>query len=230
MKFEISNIEVNDSVIESVDARELHAQLEIKTPYSMWMSRRIEQMPLEEEIDFITINRVVNGNKQIDHFLTIATAKHIAMAERNGKGKEVRNYFINVEAKAKKLEAEKLLTLESQVKQLEANAKEAKAIRVKEVYTLIDVQRYLRANYAGTSWTAKKVYEVLVTEGFINKLIVNDTVSNYRNLVAVGAHVNIDKNIGEYIFYEEANELGVREIKLTNKALEEFINIWADKY
>ena len=230
MKFEISNIEVNDSVIESVDARELHTQLGSKRKFSDWTKYKINQLSLEEGIDYVTRHNVVSGYKQTDYSLSVEAAKHIALMENTDKGKEVRIYFISMEAKAKKLEAEKLLTLESQVKQLEANAKEAKAIRVKEVYTLIDVQRYLRANYAGTSWTAKKVYEVLVTEGFINKLIVNDTVSNYRNLVAVGAHVNIDKNIGEYIFYEEANELGVREIKLTNKALEEFINIWADKY
>jgi len=54
-----------------------------------------------QEQDF-TVHKFVNGKAtQIDYYLTIDTAKHIAMLERNEKGREIRQYFIDVENKAR---------------------------------------------------------------------------------------------------------------------------------
>jgi anti-repressor protein len=69
--------------------------------FSNWCARMFSY-GLEENVDFTTVgfHTVVNqgGTKEIgDYLLTIEAAKHIAMVQRCEKGKQARQYFINVE-------------------------------------------------------------------------------------------------------------------------------------
>ncbi|AUO14814.1 antA/AntB antirepressor family protein [Priestia megaterium] len=89
-----------------VNARELHEGLEVKTPFHMWIKRRVEKCDLIENEDYITMNKIVHSrtgaNNQLEYILKLDAAKEIAMMEPNGKGKEVRRYFIRVEKMFKK--------------------------------------------------------------------------------------------------------------------------------
>jgi len=76
-----------------------------------------------QEQDF-TVHKFVNGKAtQIDYYLTIDTAKHIAMLERNEKGRAIRQYFIDVEnasrAKIPATFAEALRLAADQAEQIE---------------------------------------------------------------------------------------------------------------
>lgn len=89
----------------TVLGRDLHETLKVETPYSMWMPRMIAYGFIEGT-DFLTINKSViraDGvempQTQVDHQLTIDAAKEIAMLQRTDKGKEVRQYFIELEKK-----------------------------------------------------------------------------------------------------------------------------------
>lgn len=83
--------------ISSVNARDIHTFLEVKTPFSMWIQRAIEKFGFVENDDF-TINTFVNGKAtQNDYIVLVDMAKELAMLENNPKGKEVRKYFIEVE-------------------------------------------------------------------------------------------------------------------------------------
>lgn len=77
-----------------VDGRSLHESLEIKTPFHMWVSRRIKEYDLEEGID---LNKIVQPTGRIDYELTLDTAKELAMVERNDRGRQIRRYFIECE-------------------------------------------------------------------------------------------------------------------------------------
>lgn len=86
----------------AVNARELHNSLEVKKKYSDWIKAQIESLGLEENVDYITTSlkrEVANGGYKTvnEYILTLDAAKHIAMASRSAKGKEVRAYFIEIE-------------------------------------------------------------------------------------------------------------------------------------
>lgn len=90
----------------TVNARDLHAFLEVKTRFNDWIERRIADFGFVESVDFVWVTQKrVTGGTQTDYFLSLSMAKEIAMVERNAKGKQARLYFIECEkiAKAKVL-------------------------------------------------------------------------------------------------------------------------------
>ena len=93
-KSEIGNTELN-----SVNARDIHNYLEVKTHLSTWIKRAIEKYDFKENIDFSILNsgNPNGGIDKIDYIVTIDMAKELAMLENNEKGKEIRKYFIKVE-------------------------------------------------------------------------------------------------------------------------------------
>lgn len=81
----------------TVSARELHEFLEVKTPYDKWFPRMCEY-GFTEDIDFSTfLSESTGGRPAQDAQLTIEMAKEICMLQRNDKGKQARQYFINLE-------------------------------------------------------------------------------------------------------------------------------------
>lgn len=84
----------------AVMGRELHEFLEIGTEYKKWFSRMAEY-GFEENIDYqrVTQNCPTLGGVQsvTNHILTIDMAKEISMIQRNEKGKQARQYFIQIE-------------------------------------------------------------------------------------------------------------------------------------
>lgn len=101
---EIIKINQNEQGEVRVNARELHEALEIKTQFNKWIERMIEY-GFTEGIDFWSfLSKTQNGGRpSVEYNLTISMAKEVAMIQRNEKGKEVRNYFIQVEDRYKKL-------------------------------------------------------------------------------------------------------------------------------
>lgn len=99
----ITKSNIGAEVINSVNAREIHDYLEIKTPFSMWIKRAIEKYDFEDNQDFTT-HKFVNGKAtQIDYIVSFDMAKELCLVEPNEKGKETRQYFINFEKKGKVL-------------------------------------------------------------------------------------------------------------------------------
>jgi|GEM_PF-1619763 len=117
----ISETQIGDSSVNSVSARELHFKLNSKRDFTSWIKEQIKRGMFEYNIDFIIIwhdtkKGVVKSNEEIqqefsntqqavrngyqsDYILTLDTAKHIALMSGTAKGKEIRNYFIEVEKK-----------------------------------------------------------------------------------------------------------------------------------
>lgn len=101
---------IGDS-INAVDARELHRALEVRRDFSNWIKSRITELDLVEGVDFVVIPRSpnpANGETSgfrtaVDYVLTLDTAKHIAMAERNEKGRAARDYFIKAERRLREI-------------------------------------------------------------------------------------------------------------------------------
>ena len=93
---------------QTVLGRDLHYFLEVGTQYTIWFSRMCEYGLIEHQ-DFVALHHkrlTAQGNEttQFDHQLTLSMAKEISMIQRNEKGKQARQYFIECERKLKQLD------------------------------------------------------------------------------------------------------------------------------
>lgn len=87
-----------------VSARELHDFLEVETPYRIWFPR-MQEYGFTEGTDFNPYKNVrvqMEGNRTVnrevdDAAMTIDMAKEICMIQRSEKGKQARQYFIQLE-------------------------------------------------------------------------------------------------------------------------------------
>lgn len=94
----IQQATIGDGAVNSVNARELHAKLEIKSRFNDWIANRLFDFIENEDYIVVTKSLVTEGR---DVILTVDTAKHIAMIERSEIGKRIRQYFIDVEKQNK---------------------------------------------------------------------------------------------------------------------------------
>lgn len=99
---QITKNTINGAEVNSVNAREIHEYLEVKTVFPNWIKRAIEKYDFIENEDYISILTDSKSGKR-DFIVTLDMAKELAMLENNPKGKETRKYFIKFEKKAKDL-------------------------------------------------------------------------------------------------------------------------------
>lgn len=108
----------------TVSARELHEFLEVKTAYKDWFPRMCEYGFTEGQ-DFCSfLSESTGGRPAQDAQLTIDMAKELCMLQRNERGKQARQYFIQLEkdwnspekvmARALQIAEQKLHTLETE--------------------------------------------------------------------------------------------------------------------
>jgi len=98
---ELIHIEVNNGVA-TVNARDLHAFLEVGTSFKDWVTRRIADYGFIEGVDFSSfLSESSGGRPAKDYHLSLDMAKELSMVERNEKGKQARQYFLACERKAK---------------------------------------------------------------------------------------------------------------------------------
>lgn len=91
-----------DSGRPTVLGRDLHNALEVNSNYTTWFNRMTEY-GFTENIDFTTYfpnlesENQHGGQNKTDHQLSIEMAKEICMIQRSEKGKQCRQYFIELE-------------------------------------------------------------------------------------------------------------------------------------
>ena len=95
-------IKINyESDTPTVSARELHEGLEIKTKFTMWFERMAEY-GFSENADYKTCfpnlgSENHGGQNMVDYEISIDMAKQICMIQRSEKGKQYRQYFLDLE-------------------------------------------------------------------------------------------------------------------------------------
>jgi anti-repressor protein len=104
----------------TVLGRDLHEFLEVGTEYRHWFPRMCEY-GFAEGVDYTPFNFEHPQNKQLttDHQMTMDMAKELAMIQRNEKGKQARQYFIELEKQWNTPEAIMARALQFAKKQLE---------------------------------------------------------------------------------------------------------------
>lgn len=86
---------------QAVMGRDLHTFLEVKQRYNDWFPRMVEYGFATGQ-DYVLKNEYVRGRnnreyEQANHVISLDMAKEIAMIQRTEKGKQARQYFIEVE-------------------------------------------------------------------------------------------------------------------------------------
>ena len=183
---ELLKIDLNENQEPIISGRELHEVLEVKTKYKDWFPRMVEYGFIED-VDYTPLIFEHPQNKQptIDHALKLDMAKEIAMIQRNEKGKQIRQYFIEVEkeynspekimARAlnianKQLETLKLVNKqqEQQIKELQPKALFAESVEASKTSILIgELAKILKQN--GVDTGQNKLFERLREEGYLMK-------------------------------------------------------------
>jgi len=176
---ELINITLNDSHEPVVSGRQLHEALGVKTPYSMWFDRMVEYGFTENQ-DFLLNNFVKQtgrgGHNKVDHIIKLDMAKEIAMIQRTDKGKEVRQYFIQVEkdfnspekimARALLMADKKIHKLETQIEADRPKVLFADAVSASKSFCLIgELAKILKQN--GIDIGQNKLFQWLRSNGYL---------------------------------------------------------------
>ena len=176
----------------TVSARDLHEALEINTRFNEWFSRMAEY-GFENGVDFNLLKNEkvrLEGNREVkrdimDYQISVDMAKQICMIQRSEKGKQYRQYFIDLEkawntpeqifARALKMADQKIEKLK------ETNAgllEDVERMRPKEIFAdavkastssilIGDLAKLLRQN--GVDIGQKRLFEYLRNHGYLIK-------------------------------------------------------------
>lgn len=188
---ELLKIEINENQEQTVSGRELHMFLGIETPYKKWFDR-MREYGFAENADYLTVDKNVYGQngqlmpqKQYDHIMKLDMAKELCMLARNEKGKQARQYFIEVERdwnRPEKVMARALKLAEIELKKVTAFAaeqtKQLEAAKPKAIFadavaasnnTILigDLAKLLKQN--GHETGQKRLFEYLRDNGYLIK-------------------------------------------------------------
>lgn len=97
----ITTEEIGGEEVNTINARELWSFLESKRQFGNWITERIEKYKFVDGIDFCSFNnfvkREIGGSTAKEYHISLDMAKELAMVENNTKGREIRQYFIQIE-------------------------------------------------------------------------------------------------------------------------------------
>lgn len=84
---------------QTVNARELWRKLGSRREFATWIKDRLQDFTEGQDfsLDKIVKRRNHGGTTATEYILTLDTAKHLCMLERNEAGKKIRQYFIEIE-------------------------------------------------------------------------------------------------------------------------------------
>ena len=224
-------IKVNEETM-TVSARELHEKLNIASNFTTWFNRMCEY-GFTEGIDFFPkMEESSGGRPATDYDVTIAMAKEICMIQRTEIGKQVRQYFINIEkawntpemAMARGLKAAQLLISQKdeQIKLLEADNSRMKpkeifadAVSASDTSILVrDFAKILRQN--GVDMGEKRLYKWLRENGYI----IKGTTQPTQRAMELGLFEVIERSVQR----SDMSPIVTMTTKITGKGQQYFIN------
>lgn len=170
---ELIKITTNENGEQLVSGRELHKFLEVTERYSNWFERMMKY-GFTENVDFVgckVFNTLANQELQ-DHAMTLDMAKEISMIQRSEKGKQARQYFIQVEKEYKEIQ-KKLPNTREAIQQLLLQGVEEVNQRVDDMEKRItNVEENAKLDTGDynviTTRVKKRVYEVARAYGWAN--------------------------------------------------------------
>ncbi len=170
------NVTLNKNQEPVVSGRQLHQVLGVKTAYKDWFPRMTEYGFTEGEDFSSFLSKSTGGRPKQDHVLKLDMAKEIAMIQRTDKGKEVRQYFIQVEkdfnspekimARVLKIADRKIIKLEATIEEQRPKVIFANAVSASHTSILIgDFAKLMRQN--GLNFGQNRLFSWLRQNGYL---------------------------------------------------------------
>ncbi|EOH71584.1 phage antirepressor KilAC domain-containing protein [Enterococcus malodoratus] len=235
---ELIKVITNENDEQLVSGRDLHEFLEVETPYKKWFGR-MSEYGFAENVDFIVMDKFVQdetafgGHRRItDHALKLDMAKEISMIQRSEKGKQARQYFLQVEKAWNNPEMVVQRALQIQTRKVEALQLENAELKPKALFA--DAVR------GSTNSCLIKDLALMLNQNGIN-IGQNRLFAYMRKHKYLGSgkgHYNkptqksMDKDLFEYREHFHTNSSGEVEVRftplVTGKGQEYFVNEFLD--
>lgn len=217
----------------TLSARDLHDFLELTERFSSWFER-MKQYGFVENQDYLgrkVFNTLARQELQ-DYEITLDMAKEIAMLQRNERGKEARQYFIEVEKQWNSperiiarglIESQKMIeNLNQQVIEMKPKALFADAVATSKTSILVgDLAKILKQN--GINIGANRLFAELRDKGYLIKRKGSDwnmptQKSMDMELFEIKEHTHIDGN-GCNVTTKTPKVTGKGQVYFVNKFL-----------
>lgn len=231
-------IEVNESLEPVVSGRELHKALGVATAYKDWFPRMCEYGFVEgQDFNPLIFEQVqTEGNREVkrqmtDHLIKLDMAKEICMIQRTERGKQARQYFIQVEkdynspekimARALQIAQKEISSLKIECASMKPKALFADAVSASHTSILVgDLAKLLRQN--GIDIGANRLFDWLREQGFLMKSGSSKNMPTQRSMeqglfeIKESSHINAE---GVTVVTKTTKVTGKGQIYFTNKFL-----------
>lgn len=231
----------------AVSARDLHEGLEVKTAFKDWFPRMTEYGFTEgADFNMLKNERVqIEGNREvkrelIDYQISVDMAKQICMIQRTEKGRQYRQYFLDLEKvwnTPEQIFARALKMADKEIKKLKSNnsllLQDNQRMKPKEIFAnavaashtsilIGDLAKLLKQN--GYETGQKRLFEQLRQEGF---LIKSGSSKNMPTQKAMELELFEVKETS--ITNPDGSVRITKTTKVTGKGQQYFINRYLDK-
>jgi putative P1-type antirepressor-phage associated len=179
---ELIEVTLNDNHEPVISGRQLHEALGVNSNYTTWFDRMTDYGFTENQ-DYVLLSNFGNqtgrgGHNRVDHIIKLDMAKEIAMIQRTERGKQVRQYFIQIEKdfnSPEKIMARALLMADQKVHKLEAQIEAdrpkvlfAEAVSASHTSILVgELAKLLKQN--GVDIGATRLFSWLRAHGYLIK-------------------------------------------------------------
>lgn len=215
-----------------VSGRLLHKELGVKTRFSQWVEQNFKLFNEGEDFSPVVTTTPQNqhgGTQEVQDFaIKLDMAKHLAMISKTPKGREVRNYFIQVEkdynspekimARALNIANTRLSILETTVEKMKPKALFADAVAASKTSILVgELAKILRQNHVEIG--QNRLYEYLRSNGYLHRGGSSRNLPTQRSMemglfeIKETTHTNPDGTV-----------LITKTTKVTGKGQQYFIN------
>ena len=233
---ELIPINMNDPERITVSARDLHEFLEVETRFNDWFHRMCEY-GFAENHDFRFYSKMSNtsgGRPAQDAQITIDMAKELCMLQRNEKGKQARQYFIQLEkdwnspekvmARALQIANKKLQVLEAQAEEDKPKILFADSVAASHTSILIfDLAKILKQN--GVDIGGNRLFDWMRKNGYLVRRKGSDYNMPTQRSMEMGLFEVKETSVSHSDGHISVNKTP----KVTGKGQQYFINAFLGK-
>lgn len=225
------DIKLNNDLEPMVVGRDLHKMLEVATPYDKWFPRMAEYGFIEGE-DFSTfLSESTGGRPAVDHLIKLDMAKELCMIQRTEKGKQARQYFIQIEkdynspekimARALQIAKKEISSLKIECASMKPKALFADAVSASHTSILIgELAKLIKQN--GVNIGQTRLFEWLRDKGYLMKSGSSRNMPTQRSMeqglfeIKESSYINSE---GVTVVTKTTKVTGKGQIYFTNKFL-----------
>ena len=175
---ELIKIETDENMEPVVRGRDLHKMLGVVTAYKDWFPRMCEYGFIEGQDFSSFLSESTGGRPAVDHLIKLDMAKELCMIQRTEKGKQTRQYFIQVEkdynspekimARALQIAQKEISSLKIECASMKPKALFADAVSASHTSILIgELAKLIKQN--GIDIGQKRLFDWLRDNGFLMK-------------------------------------------------------------